>query len=102
MDRAYFYGELRETFDGTYETTSRFVFSCPASADPDTLMDTYVHDERGGGEGADGEYESDCSRVKSLGAQSIPEGHFNVMRLYIPDLTLQEETSPHSQCSTHA
>lgn len=90
-ERAYYYGELRETFSWTYETTSRFVFSCPASADPDSLMDRYAYDERGGGDGADGDYESSCSRVESLGAQPIPEEHFNVMKLYLPDLTISED-----------
>jgi len=83
----FYYGELRETFLGDSETTARFIFSLPESGDEVVMMDLLAWNERGGGEGADGDYETDRSRVKSLGAREITEEHFEVLKLYLPDLT---------------
>lgn len=86
MTTKFYYGELRETF-GDYETTARFIFSLPELRDEDAMMDVLARNERGGGEGSNGDYETDCSRVGSLGARAIPEEHFEVLKLYLPDMT---------------
>lgn len=87
-ERAYFYGELRETFLGDSETTSRFIFSLPEGYDEDKMMDFFAWNERGGGIGSDGDYESDRSSVRSLGSRKIPSEHFEVLKLYLPNLTV--------------
>lgn len=89
----YFVGEIEETF-GEYEATSHFVFSTPAGGDPDAAMDQITKAFRGDESeavGVNGNYMVGHISVRSKGYDPIPEEHFNILKLYLADLTISEK-----------